>query len=485
MTSIILLNIVEMGVEGQWKESKHPTMALYYDVFNAVFSVFYVAEIVIGVIDQRLNFFCHGWNIMDSIVTLLGVVNLLIESEAHMGQSAIKMIRLLRLIRLVRVIKIMKSVPALRVVVFGLMKAINGIGWVILLLFLAIFIFSIIATETIDNDLFEIDFFSDTARSAITLLDIAIMAEWGSIIRPIMHSQPMLLPLFLLFLLISSFGMLNVMIGVIVDSTTESKRDMVLDERISKIQAASLTWHDRIHAKALSATDIRKSRTEVERLAKQKQREQATYDILQELIDDKDGIDFPSGLSPQDIYELLDFDAGGDLTHDEFIQGLERLLLGDAFQHTCLTMTLIGKLRRERVVSDEYQNRLLKQILEQQGAAEIPMPGNGSSKSEETAELRAGLQGLIQENSKQLSSRIDEISGVLQGLTASETKKPSGDETFLVHKRIDGLDKRFDQMESHFAALTDQLKVLQGSLVGHTANQLGSPRAPHYGLGRT
>ena len=58
----------------------------------------------------------------------------------------------------------------------------------------------------------------------LTLLDIAVLAEWNEIVRPVQAHQPWLLLVFILFLLITAFGMLNVMIGVIVDSTAAAKR---------------------------------------------------------------------------------------------------------------------------------------------------------------------------------------------------------------------------------------------------------------------
>jgi len=56
-------------------------------------------------------------------------------------------------------------------------------------------------------------------------------------------------------------------------------------------------------------------------------------------------------LSADDVISLLDFDASGNLSQHEFVQGLKRLLLGDEFQLTCLTLTVMGKLRKEHADS--------------------------------------------------------------------------------------------------------------------------------------
>lgn len=75
-------------------------------------------------------------------------------------------------------------------------------------------------------------------------------------------------------------------------------------------------------------------------------------------------IRLPHGLDPEDVISLLDFDGSGDLTLKEFETGMRRLLFGDPFQHTCLTMTLIGKQRKESAQQrQELKNRLEEQEL--------------------------------------------------------------------------------------------------------------------------
>jgi len=236
-------------------------------------------------------------------------------------------------------------------------------------------------TATVDNGIFEMPYFYDTAHASLTLIDIAILAEWGDIVRPVMDDQIALLPFFFVFLLITSFGMLNVMIGVIVESTAEAKHDIELENRAVKIAKAEATWKHKIHAERLSNPDIQNCATEEERHKKTVRRKEATYEILQELLDDPEGIPFPHGLNTQDIYDLLDFDAGGDLSLDEFKGGLERLLFGDSFQLACLTLTVVAKLRRERTVAEHRDSDRFNKIMrhmEEVGLGQA-LPDNGQA----------------------------------------------------------------------------------------------------------
>merc|ERR1712203_1062791 len=68
--------------------------------------------------------------------------------------------------------------------------------------------------------------------------------------------------------------------------------------------------------------------------------------LLQQIID-SGFTDFPHGWTPKDLVTLLDWDGDSALNYKEFLGGLERILLGDDFQLTCLTLATMGKMRCE------------------------------------------------------------------------------------------------------------------------------------------
>merc|ERR1719401_2677252 len=73
---------------------------------------------------------------------------------------------------------------------------------------------------------FGADFFGDLKASMLTLMNVALLAEWSEIIRPMMEHQPYLIPFLMIFAIVSTFGMINIMVGIIVDGTAEAHKEM-------------------------------------------------------------------------------------------------------------------------------------------------------------------------------------------------------------------------------------------------------------------
>ena len=68
--------------------------------------------------------------------------------------------------------------------------------------------------------------FGSMGRSMLTLFNIAILAEWGEVVRPISEKQPLMMALFILFVLFVCYGVMNVIIGMIVESVTHHASEL-------------------------------------------------------------------------------------------------------------------------------------------------------------------------------------------------------------------------------------------------------------------
>merc|ERR1719183_2542399 len=63
-------------------------------------------------------------------------------------------------------------------------------------------------------------YFGTLGRSMFTLFNLALLTEdWDNVGRAVLEEQPALLIFLLLFLCINTFGLMNVIVGVIVDNT--------------------------------------------------------------------------------------------------------------------------------------------------------------------------------------------------------------------------------------------------------------------------
>merc|ERR1719262_2087504 len=66
------------------------------------------------------------------------------------------------------------------------------------------------------------EFFGSIPRSMYTLFQLSLLTEFSEFARPIFEKQPLFFPFFILFIFCVSFGVLNVLFAVIVETTLDA-----------------------------------------------------------------------------------------------------------------------------------------------------------------------------------------------------------------------------------------------------------------------
>merc|ERR1719359_2783554 len=69
-------------------------------------------------------------------------------------------------------------------------------------------------------------YFGTISRSMYTLFNVVILAEFAEFGRAMIEKQPEMAIFFVFFIVFTTFGILNVIIGVIVDNTMEAAKSM-------------------------------------------------------------------------------------------------------------------------------------------------------------------------------------------------------------------------------------------------------------------
>ncbi|KAM4629755.1 LOW QUALITY PROTEIN: voltage-dependent R-type calcium channel subunit alpha-1E [Polymixia lowei] len=98
--------------------------------------------IALGFVFHKGSYLRNGWNVMDFIVVLSGI---LATAEAHMNIPVD--LRTLRAVRVLRPLKLVSGIPSLQIVLKSIMKAMVPLLQIGLLLFFAILMFAIIGLE--------------------------------------------------------------------------------------------------------------------------------------------------------------------------------------------------------------------------------------------------------------------------------------------------------------------------------------------------
>lgn len=202
----------------------------------------FLIEILIRFIPKwkkPLIFLSNGWNVFDSL--------LVVGSFLPFGSYPF----LLRILRLLRFTRIFRQIPQLRIIVISLLQSTKPIGFVGILLLLLIYIYGVIGTTMFSaNDPVH---FGSLPISMVSLLRAATFEDWTDLMYIQMYgcdqygysetavrcTAPNRMPItaviyFVSFILISGLVILNLVIGVIIQSMTEAKGYLEKDEELKK-----------------------------------------------------------------------------------------------------------------------------------------------------------------------------------------------------------------------------------------------------------
>ncbi|TGD67192.1 ion transporter [Tabrizicola sp. WMC-M-20] len=226
---VILFNAVILGLE-----TSSPVMARAGELIlllDAICLAIFVAEIAAKIYAHGLRFFRNGWNLFDFIIVGIALV------PTAQGLSVLRALRILRVLRVISV------APSLRRVVEGFITALPGMGSVFLLMAIIFYIGAVMATKLFGAAF--PDWFGDLGNSAYTLFQIMTLESWSmGIVRPVMEAFPYAWLFFVPFIMVTTFAVVNLLVGLIVNSMQDAhsaednlKTDAYRDEVLARLTA--------------------------------------------------------------------------------------------------------------------------------------------------------------------------------------------------------------------------------------------------------
>ena len=243
ITGLILFNAVLLGVETLPAVSK--AIGRELDLLNDIILGIFVVELTLRMVAFGRAFWRDGWSWFDMTVVGVGLMPL---AE---GFSALRALRVIRLLRIVSVL------PSLRRVVEGLIRALPGLGSIVVLLLVLIYVFSVMATKLFAATNPEL--FGNLGASAFSLFTVMTLEGWPDLARSVMEQHPWAWMFFIVFILMSSWAVLNLFIGVIVEAMQSQARSDE-DEDGPSAEPAVITGSDAILA------ELRSLRLDLQRL---------------------------------------------------------------------------------------------------------------------------------------------------------------------------------------------------------------------------
>jgi len=206
IVAVILLNALILGLETSVSlmERFGTTLVLIDKLSLAVF----IVEIALKLAAYRFHFWRNGWNWFDFLVVGVALV-------PGAGPWAV-----LRSLRILRVLRLLTVVPSMRKVVAAFIHAIPGLSGVILVMAIFFYTMAVLATNLFGETFPQ--WFGTIGASLFSLFQIMTLESWSmGIVRPVMETFPWAWAFFVPFIVVATFTILNLFIGIIVSTMQE------------------------------------------------------------------------------------------------------------------------------------------------------------------------------------------------------------------------------------------------------------------------
>jgi voltage-gated sodium channel len=201
--TLIIINAITLGLQTSktMMASYGPLLELFDDIIVFIF----VVEVATRILVHRAAFFRDPWSIFDFVVVAISMV------------PASQTFTVLRALRILRALRLITAVPTLKAVVGGLLAALPGMASIVLLIMLLYYVFAVIAVKLYGPEFPEL--FGTLGKSFFTLFTVMTLEGWvDGVVKPIMEKFPRAWIFFITFIVVTTFMVLNLFIGVVVNA---------------------------------------------------------------------------------------------------------------------------------------------------------------------------------------------------------------------------------------------------------------------------
>jgi len=226
--ALILLSGVIVGLETYPKFRQD--FAEIFRLLDQVIIYVFLGEIVLKLLAEGKKpwlYFMDSWNVFDFIIVAICFVP---NIDTHF-------IMVLRLARILRVFRVISIFPKLQILVNALLKSIPSMGYVVILLFLIFYIYAVVGSFLFAHG--DPVHFGTLHISMITLFKVLTLEGWADIMNIQLYGSDDLslqttmkpgafgvVAYFVSFILMGAMIVMNLFIGVIMNSMQESHNEL-------------------------------------------------------------------------------------------------------------------------------------------------------------------------------------------------------------------------------------------------------------------
>ena len=212
---VIVVDFLMMGILTMKLSNFWINILSYVDyVIQAIF----IIDVIINIYVYRCGYFKDTWKLLDLFTTIITTIPLGAFSQYS---------KFIRSFRVLRVIRVFSRLKYLRFLIVVLGKAIPQVAWIVLVQVILFYCYAVIGTMLFGETFY--DWFGSVWLSLYSLFQIMTLESWSmGIARPVIAVYKYAWIYFVSFVILSSFILMNIVVGIVVNSiqtTTEDEEE--------------------------------------------------------------------------------------------------------------------------------------------------------------------------------------------------------------------------------------------------------------------
>src|SRR5215210_4643481 len=208
---VILANALVLGLQ------TYPGIEREYgdllDLLNRLFLAFFVVEISLRVasyLPRPWNYFREGWNVFDFLAVGLAFVPGLRENTT-----------ILRLARLARIVRVVRLLPDVRILITAVIRSLPPLASMGILTPLILLVYGMVGWQLFGEEL--PDDWGTIGSAMLTLFVMLTLENFPAYMEAGMDIHPWSWLFFVSFVLTAAFVVINVFIGIVLNSMEEAR----------------------------------------------------------------------------------------------------------------------------------------------------------------------------------------------------------------------------------------------------------------------
>ena len=210
MMGIIIFSAMLIGIDTF--ELKPVYQDIIFTLDQLITTVFLIEIMMrISSYEKPWEFFKNGWNIFDFVIVSMSLIPI--------DNNNVVVARLLRIFRVLRIITI---IPELKSIINSLFRSAKSIGYIFILTFIIFYIFAIVGTVLFEGS--PSGLWKDVGTALLTLFQVMTFEGWTDVMYESMEIHSWSWIFYILFIFLTTFTFLNMIIGIMVESLNEEHK---------------------------------------------------------------------------------------------------------------------------------------------------------------------------------------------------------------------------------------------------------------------